>query len=173
MKSPNGSTSRSATELNWTGFESPFGQGWLGWADDGVVRRSILPGGPAPVDARVASWPQAVGELARALEAYFDGTGPLPHDDGFAAEAADTELDLEIYRIVTAIPAGSRLTYREVARQAGRPAAARAVGAAMAKNRLAPMVPCHRVVGSDGSLRGYRGGTDMKRALLEMEHRSG
>ncbi len=80
-----------------------------------------------------------------------------------------TDFETTVYRIVAAIPAGATMTYAEVADQAGRPGAARAVGAAMAKNRFAPMIPCHRVVGSDGSLRGYAGGLDMKRQLLAME----
>ena len=61
------------------------------------------------------------------------------------------------------------MTYAEVAAEAGRPGAARAVGTAMAANRFAPVIPCHRVVGSDGSLRGYGGGLEMKRSLLAVE----
>ena len=61
------------------------------------------------------------------------------------------------------------MTYADVAALVGRPRAARAVGAAMAKNRFAPMIPCHRVIGTDGSLRGYAGGIEMKRRLLDME----
>jgi len=61
------------------------------------------------------------------------------------------------------------MTYAAVASQVGHPGAARAIGAAMAKNRFAPMIPCHRVVGTDGSLRGYAGGLAMKRHLLEVE----
>jgi len=74
-----------------------------------------------------------------------------------------------VYRAVTAIPPGNTMTYADVASQVGHPGAARAIGAAMAKNRFAPMIPCHRVVGTDGSLRGYAGGIAMKRHLLEVE----
>ena len=88
------------------------------------------------------------------------------------AAAASTDLQAAIYDVVSAIPAGETMTYRQVAEAVGRQGAARAVGAAMAANRFAPMIPCHRVVGSDGTLRGYAGGLEMKRALLEME-RSG
>jgi methylated-DNA-[protein]-cysteine S-methyltransferase len=56
-----------------------------------------------------------------------------------------------------------------VAEAAGRPGAARVVGAAMAANPFAPVIPCHRVVGSDGTLRGYGGGLEMKQAMLDME----
>ena len=68
-----------------------------------------------------------------------------------------------------AIPHGKVLTYGELARKAGRPKAARAVGRVMARNPLAVVIPCHRVVGSDGSLHGFGGGLPMKRRMLELE----
>jgi O-6-methylguanine DNA methyltransferase len=107
--------------------------------------------------------------LARRLAAYFDGKADWPSGAEFIDSAASTAFEAEVYRTVTAIPPGKTMTYADVASHVGRPGAARAVGAAMAKNRFAPMIPCHRVVGSDGSLRGYRGGMAMKRHLLEME----
>jgi O-6-methylguanine DNA methyltransferase len=67
------------------------------------------------------------------------------------------------------IPAGETLTYAEVAARVGKPAAARAVGRVMATNPLPLVVPCHRVVGSDGTLRGFGGGLWMKEALLSAE----
>jgi methylated-DNA-[protein]-cysteine S-methyltransferase len=85
------------------------------------------------------------------------------------ATAARTELVGKIYEKVLSIPPGSTMTYTAVAAGVGHPGAARAVGAAMAANRFAPIIPCHRVVGSDGSLRGYAGGLDMKQALLALE----
>jgi methylated-DNA-[protein]-cysteine S-methyltransferase len=74
-----------------------------------------------------------------------------------------------VLEIVAAIPAGATATYGDVAAAAGSPGAARAVGKINAANRLAPVVPCHRVVGADGLLRGYAGGLEMKRALPTME----
>lgn len=75
-----------------------------------------------------------------------------------------------VYDVVRRIPAGETRSYGEVADEAGRPGAARAVGAAMAKNRICLFIPCHRVVGSSG-LGGWSGpgGLDQKRALLELE----
>jgi len=70
---------------------------------------------------------------------------------------------------VASIPRGATMTYATVAAAVGRPGAARAVGAAMAANRFAPVIPCHRVVGSDGTLRGYAGGLEMKLRMLVME----
>jgi methylated-DNA-[protein]-cysteine S-methyltransferase len=68
------------------------------------------------------------------------------------------------------IPYGETRSYGEIARRVGRPGAARAVGVANATNPIVVVVPCHRVVGSDGRLVGYAGGLDLKRALLDLEH---
>jgi methylated-DNA-[protein]-cysteine S-methyltransferase len=96
----------------------------------------------------------------------------------FAGERTEFELDVEphgtaferrVWDAVRAIPYGQTASYAEIARRIGRPGACRAVGRANGRNPLAVIVPCHRVVGSDGSLTGYAGGIEMKRALLELE----
>ena len=71
------------------------------------------------------------------------------------------------------IPCGETISYGELAARVGKPKAARAVGQAMAQNPVAPIVPCHRVIGADGSLVGFGGGLDMKARLLEMERGKG
>ncbi len=78
-----------------------------------------------------------------------------------------------VYEELRAVPPGETVTYGELAKRAGKPKAARAVGRAMATNPFAPFVPCHRVVGSDGALTGFGGpgGLEGKRRLLEMEAR--
>jgi methylated-DNA-[protein]-cysteine S-methyltransferase len=99
----------------------------------------------------------------------------------FAGERTEFSLDLElegtaferrVWEAVSAIPYGSTATYAEIAERIGRPGACRAVGRANAMNPVAIVVPCHRVVGSDGSLTGYAGGIEMKRALLALEART-
>jgi methylated-DNA-[protein]-cysteine S-methyltransferase len=106
----------------------------------------------------------------------------LPHvrrwvADWFKGRPVDVPLKLEgtpfmrrIYEVVRRIPAGKTLSYAEVADAAGRPGAARAVGAAMAKNRICLFIPCHRVVGSSG-IGGWSGsgGLAQKQALLDRE----
>lgn len=97
----------------------------------------------------------------------------------FAGErvALDFPLDLSGVRpfarrvllAVARIPYGETRGYGWIAREVGRPRAARAVGQVMARNPLAPIVPCHRVIGGDGSLTGFGGGLEYKRFLLEME----
>jgi methylated-DNA-[protein]-cysteine S-methyltransferase len=98
---------------------------------------------------------------------------------GDAAALASVPVDLhglppfraKVYRALRRVEAGRTVTYADLARMSGSPRAVRAVGGAMAANPLAPFVPCHRVLGSNGSLTGYTadGGTDLKRRLLEME----
>jgi methylated-DNA-[protein]-cysteine S-methyltransferase len=101
------------------------------------------------------------------LRAYFAGERtsfdlPLDLQHGTAFQQS-------VWRALLAIPCGTTTSYRRVGEQAGRPAAMRAVGAAVGRNPLTIFVPCHRVVGSDGSLTGYAGGLDRKRALLQLE----
>jgi methylated-DNA-[protein]-cysteine S-methyltransferase len=99
-------------------------------------------------------------------------------DEYFAGErrAFDLELaptggafDRAVWEQLTAIPYGQTATYGEIARALGHPDSSRAVGAANGRNPLAIVVPCHRVIGSDGSLTGFAGGLDQKRALLNLE----
>lgn len=83
-----------------------------------------------------------------------------------------TPFQLLVWRALRRIPLGQRRTYADIARQLGRPSAARAVARACATNPVALLIPCHRVVRSDGSLGGYRWGWERKRALLEQEARA-
>jgi methylated-DNA-[protein]-cysteine S-methyltransferase len=80
-----------------------------------------------------------------------------------------TEFQLATWRALSTIPYGETISYAELARRVGRPAASRAVGAANGANPLPIVVPCHRVIGKDGSLTGFGGGLPTKRALLELE----
>jgi O-6-methylguanine DNA methyltransferase len=83
-----------------------------------------------------------------------------------------TEFQRRVWATVAGIPYGETRTYADIARAIGKPKAVRAVGAANGANPLPLVVPCHRVLGSDGSLTGYGGGLDVKRQLLEMESQS-
>jgi AraC family transcriptional regulator, regulatory protein of adaptative response / methylated-DNA-[protein]-cysteine methyltransferase len=80
-----------------------------------------------------------------------------------------TPFQAAVWRELIAIPCGATRSYGEIARRIGRPAAARAVGHAVGSNPLSVVIPCHRAVGSDGSLTGFRWGLDLKRALLNEE----
>jgi methylated-DNA-[protein]-cysteine S-methyltransferase len=85
--------------------------------------------------------------------------------------AAGNPLQLAVWQLISAIPYGATRTYGELARDLGDRSLAQAVGAACGRNPLPVVVPCHRVVGADGSLVGFGGGLDRKRFLLDLEHR--
>jgi len=109
---------------------------------------------------------EVVAETARQLRAYFAGT--LREFD-LALAPAGTEFQLAVWQALRDIPYGRTESYGELARRIGRPTAVRAVGAANGANPLPIVVPCHRVIGGDGSLTGYGGGLPIKQALLELE----
>jgi methylated-DNA-[protein]-cysteine S-methyltransferase len=106
--------------------------------------------------------------VRRRLEEYAEGTR-LDFDLPVAMRG--TPWQQAVWSALLEIPAGQTRSYRELAAMAGRPAAARAAGRANATNPIPLVVPCHRVIGADGSLTGYGGGLHIKEALLEHEAR--
>ncbi|AFC31420.1 methylated-DNA/protein-cysteine methyltransferase [Paenibacillus mucilaginosus 3016] len=105
------------------------------------------------------------------LEAYFAGKAARFED--IALDLRGTPFQQEVWRELGRIPAGTTRSYREIAEAVGRPQAVRAVGAANGANPLPVIFPCHRVIGADGTLTGYRGGLRIKQALLALEGVSG
>ncbi|NVL93333.1 MAG: methylated-DNA--[protein]-cysteine S-methyltransferase [Desulfobacterales bacterium] len=104
--------------------------------------------------------------LAREIDAYFAGklrqfTVPL--------DLRGTVFQLQVWEVLCSIPYGVTRSYREVAQALGNPKATRAVGQAIGSNPVSIVVPCHRVIGSDGRLTGYGGGLNRKKALLNLE----
>ena len=121
---------------------------------------------PGTLDAPVDAAHPQLRRAARAIAAYFaDGHAPLD----LPLDAEGTAFQRDVWRALCAIAPGTCATYGEVARRVGRPAAVRAVGAAVGRNPVSIVVPCHRVVGSNNSLTGYAGGLDRKQALLALE----
>ena len=102
----------------------------------------------------------------RELAEYFDGT--RTH---FTVKIAPrgTPFQCAVWKAIAGVGFGHTIAYAELARRAGRPGSARAAGAATGRNPIGIIVPCHRIVGSNGSLTGYAGGLAKKRALLAME----
>ncbi|MDE5670225.1 MAG: methylated-DNA--[protein]-cysteine S-methyltransferase [Eubacterium sp.] len=86
-------------------------------------------------------------------------------------EMNGTEFQLKVWSALCNIPYGETRSYKDIAEKIGNPKAVRAVGGANNKNRLMIIVPCHRVIGADGSLTGYAGGINVKKKLLELEQR--
>ena len=107
------------------------------------------------------------GGLTAALSAYFNGA--LERIDHLPVAAAGTPFQRKVWKALRAIPCGTTLSYSELARRIGRPASVRAVGHANGANPVGVVVPCHRLVGRDGSLTGYGGGISRKRWLLAHE----
>jgi methylated-DNA-[protein]-cysteine S-methyltransferase len=104
----------------------------------------------------------------RQLDEYFAGDR---RDFDLPLEPEGTAFQQRVWRALLAIPYGTTCSYGELARAIGRPAASRAVGAANGKNPLAIIVPCHRVIGANGTLTGYGGGLPIKRWLLGHEQK--
>lgn len=113
----------------------------------------------------------AVSAAARALDAYF--AGELSAVEGVETATAGTDFQREVWSGLRTIPAGATLSYAGLATRIGRGPAVRAVGAANGANPVAIVVPCHRVIGADGSLTGYGGGVERKRWLLAHEGAQG
>ena len=130
---------------------SPRGLRELRWSCDGLdVDRSC----------------DVLDEAARQLGDYFAGTRrsfTVPLD------LVGTPFQLRAWRALADIPYGTTVSYAEQARRIGHPTAVRAVGAANGRNPVAIILPCHRIIGSDGSLTGFGGGLERKRHLLEHE----
>ena len=105
-------------------------------------------------------------EAISQLEAYF--AGELRRFELRLAPEG-TPFQREVWSALTAIPYGETVSYGELARRLGRPAASRAVGAANGQNPIPIVIPCHRVIGADGSLTGFGGGLAIKRRLLDLE----
>jgi methylated-DNA-[protein]-cysteine S-methyltransferase len=145
-----------------TEFHSPVGSLTLEGDDHKLTRLGFGDPGTPQGDAR------AVAQAAIQLEQYFAGERT---EFALDIELEGTSFERRVWEAVRAIPYGETSSYAEIARRVGRPNASRAVGRANGRNPIAVIVPCHRVVGSDGSLTGYAGGVEMKRALLALERR--
>jgi methylated-DNA-[protein]-cysteine S-methyltransferase len=115
-------------------------------------------------DAQAAPLVQAKRELAE----YFSGKRK---SFGIPLAAEGTAFQRAVWKAIAGVPFGATISYAELARRAGRPGSARAAGAATGRNPIGIIVPCHRIVGADGSLTGYAGGVDKKRTLLALEGR--
>jgi len=108
-----------------------------------------------------------VGDAISQLKDYFEGR--RKQFDLAVDLSGQTEFQRLVLEATAKVQAGSVVTYRDVARRIGRPRACRAVGSALSWNPVPIVVPCHRVIGSDGGLHGYGGGLDLKAKLLQLE----
>jgi methylated-DNA-[protein]-cysteine S-methyltransferase len=146
-----------------TQFSSPVGPLLLEGDDHSLTRLGFGSAAAPQGDA------DSIASATIQLEQYFAGERT---EFDLDVQLHGTPFERRVWDEVRAIPYGETASYAEIARRIGRPGASRAVGRANGRNPVAVIVPCHRVVGSDGSLTGYAGGIEMKRALLELERRA-
>ncbi len=156
-----------------TGFPWEVTYLWLAATDDGIAAISFervqsFESFKASFERQVSEQPNGhLTTLGHQLDTYFKGTavtftGPLDFLRG-------TDFQKSVWSIVHKIPYGQTTTYGTIAQTLGKPGAVRAVGAANGANPIPIVVPCHRVIQSDGRLGGYSGGLDIKDALLRLE----
>jgi AraC family transcriptional regulator of adaptative response/methylated-DNA-[protein]-cysteine methyltransferase len=163
------------TEIRYAIADSPLGRVLVGATPRGVC--AVMLGKPDAqlVHELVHDFPRAVlREDARGLGTWVRGVLAQirgHQDEALPLDIRGTAFQRRVWEELRRIPAGETRSYSEVARRIGRPRAVRAVARACAMNHASVVVPCHRVVGKDGGLHGYRWGLERKRALLEIEKR--
>ncbi len=160
-------TAEKVSAVSYTTFESPVGPLLL-VGDSNALRlvsfESSKHAAPPQADWKRDGAPFA--EVVRQLQAYFRGE-LREFDVPLALEG--TEFQLRVWNALRGIPYGETISYLQLAERIGNPKAVRAVGLANGSNPIPIIVPCHRVIGSDGSLTGFGGGLSTKKKLLELE----
>jgi methylated-DNA-[protein]-cysteine S-methyltransferase len=148
----------------WTRLDTPIGPLTLTAGERGL--RTIHFAVEAVVLDPAMRNDRALAEPRRQLTEYFAGERRA---FDLALDPVGTAFQQRVWRAVRAVPYGETTTYRAVADALGGPRLSRAVGACNGRTPIPIVMPCHRVVGSDGRLTGYRGGLEVKRALLDLE----
>jgi len=123
---------------------------------------------PGAFDVPVSEADPLLSRVDAALQAYFGGLG-LPADILAALDPQGTPFQQQVWRALLQIAPGRSESYGELALRIGRPLAVRAVGAAVGRNPVSILIPCHRVLGAGGDLTGYAGGLARKQAMLNLE----
>jgi methylated-DNA-[protein]-cysteine S-methyltransferase len=139
---------------------SPIGDLLLVASDEGLLEVSFRGTSDAPRNDR------KLAPVMRQLDEYFAGDRRT-FDLTLAPHG--TQFQLDVWNMLQRIPYGETRSYAQIAQSIGRPTATRAVGAANGANPIPIIIPCHRVIGSSGSLTGFGGGIDVKRRLLDLE----
>jgi methylated-DNA-[protein]-cysteine S-methyltransferase len=151
----------------YTTFDSPIGE-LMAVGDGRALHGLHMQEGRTAVTVR-GGWKavdEPFAELRSQLAEYFAGRR---RSFELSLEMRGNPFDERVWRALQEIRYGETVSYGEIARRIGEPSASRAVGVANARNPIAVVVPCHRVIGADGSLTGYGGGLERKRLLLDLE----
>ena len=144
-------------------FESPIGWMALG-AEDGAIIRVYLPNSPTP-----RLMPRPTPLLERAAEQILEYMAGERKEFDLPLNPMGTPFQQKVWRALQDIPWGQTRSYRDIAQAVDCPGGFQAVGQANRNNPLPILIPCHRVIAADGSLGGYAGGQEMKKALLAIE----
>ena len=159
--------------VSYTRIDSPVGRLLLAAADDGLRVLSFLDGREDKAIAPDPAWREVapdgfttLRETVRQLRAYWSRER---RDFDLPLKPEGTPFQLAVWKQLCAIPYGTTISYGELARRVGNPKGSRAVGLANGSNPIAIVIPCHRVIGSNGKLTGYGGGLPIKEKLLELE----
>ena len=153
--------------MNYAWTESPVGRLLLAGTDAlSLIAFSHGPQSTAPNADWKTSEAPFLQRAATQLEEYFRGAR---REFDLELKPAGTPFQLQVLDALATIPYGETRSYGEIAAQIGKPRAGRAVGAANGRNPLPIVLPCHRVIGADGSLTGFGGGLETKRYLLDLE----
>ena len=152
--------------LHYANVSTPIGRLLL-VADSEALREICFQSGEEtdPPDRHWIQGGDILSEAESQLAAYFGGRRSFD----LLLAPQGTEFQRRVWQELRRIPYGETISYGELARRIGRPDAIRAVGAANGKNPIPIVIPCHRVIGSDGSLTGFGGGLSIKRRLLDLE----
>jgi methylated-DNA-[protein]-cysteine S-methyltransferase len=150
-------------------FESPHGQMLLVATEDGVS--GVYFGGQKYFPKTAKEWQRdarhaPLKQVKRELQEYFAGRRKRFQ---VALDPDGTPFQRSVWKAISTVRFGETITYGELARRAGHPGSARAAGAATGRNPIGIIVPCHRIMGANGTLTGYAGGLERKRALLALE----
>jgi methylated-DNA-[protein]-cysteine S-methyltransferase len=151
----------------YTTYQSPIGELIATAEGHHLTGLFVRDNAPTKADKGVAPGEDALFEaLGKQLERYWDRE-PVQFD--LPMRPQGTPFQMRVWTALRGIPYGSTISYGELARRIGHPTAVRAVGRANGANPICIIVPCHRVIGGNGSLIGYAGGVDRKRTLLALE----
>jgi methylated-DNA-[protein]-cysteine S-methyltransferase len=162
----------TAPVIRWDVIDAPVGPVYFASSDKGLYRLEFGVNQQefiANLDllARHEHDPESLAPIATQLREYF--AGERSHFDLSLDLTPLTPFHRKVLEMAYTVPYGSKWTYGQLARAIGKPKASRAVGHALGRNPLMIVVPCHRIIASDGNLRGYRAGIPFKRMLLQLE----
>lgn len=149
-------------------FESLSGRFYMEW-EEGALLRLYSTDEPEEIPEELLRERDSFSEMVyREMLEYFSGKR---REFEIPLRLIGTDFQCKVWMELAKIPYGETISYGELAKRIGKPKAARAVGMANHQNPLQFLLPCHRVIGRDGSLTGYAGGLELKKSLLEMEKR--